>query len=155
MFIPMACKNLAGMSCAPPLSQGSLLPKFSLYSTNKLTLTLTSSIPDQNNPNLDVHTNVLKEPCWHVLCTTTVLGTPIVPKFSLYSTIQLTKIEENTKQIKKNKEEIEAIKTAVEKNEVETCNNKEDINELRKNEAENAADINELNQSRKQKKKCL
>ena len=29
----MACKNLARMSCAPPLSQGSLLPKLFQYST--------------------------------------------------------------------------------------------------------------------------
>ena len=40
MFILMACKNLAGMSCAPPLSLGSLLP--SLYSTMQLILTLTT-----------------------------------------------------------------------------------------------------------------
>ena len=39
-------------------------------------------IPDQNEPNLDVHTNGLQEPCWHVLYTTTVLGklsTQILP----------------------------------------------------------------------------
>ena len=27
-------------------------------------------------PNLDVHTNGSQEPCWHALCTTTLLGEP-------------------------------------------------------------------------------
>ena len=34
----MACKNIAGMSCAPPLSWGSLAPIISLYSTIQLTI---------------------------------------------------------------------------------------------------------------------
>ena len=41
-FHTMACKNLAGMYRAPSMALGSLVPKFSLYSTVQLTLTLTT-----------------------------------------------------------------------------------------------------------------
>ena len=40
MFIPMAYKNLAGMSCAPQLSPGSQVHKFSLYFTIQLGLNI-------------------------------------------------------------------------------------------------------------------
>ena len=39
-------------------------------------LVVPGSIPDQNDPNLNVHTNGLQEPCWHVLRTTTIKWEP-------------------------------------------------------------------------------
>ena len=44
-------------------------------------LVVSGAILDQNDPNSKVHTNGLQEPCWHVLCTTTVKWETCTKKF--------------------------------------------------------------------------
>ena len=49
----------------------------SFLSTDSLVVNSCLLIPYQNDPNLDVKTNGLPVPCWHVLYTTTAFGEPI------------------------------------------------------------------------------